>query len=290
MSALTDLKSQHTLNGIGHVTNGMTASLAMLGFMQPVFTVKTHVMDEGCFKRGVVKIFQDMHGKSLPFKVRYLNRGFIPNVSSTLPAQAITFGSYHALEQYVFSKEYMGTDEGKLSGGLMSGAISSPVTAAFDRVMIIQQKEGGSSLEVSKKIVATEGYRGLVKGLLPTLAREAKFSGGLFALTPIFNQALQRWQEDTEDRSGMTSLGAGIVTGVITTPWDLVKTKMQADRKGLYSSFVGTVRKVVQVEGVSGLFSGGAVRGVLIGGCMFVMNLSKESVPQYFPNAFHQKV
>lgn len=139
----------------------------------------------------------------------------------------------------------------------MSGAALIPITVVKTRF------ESGvysySSVTTAlREIYKTEGFRGMTCGLLPTLFRDAPFSG----LYLMFYTQTKELVPAHLLNSGYASplhftcgITAGILASVVTQPADVLKTKMQ-----LYpSKFNGLWSVIVYVHGkygVRGYFKG----------------------------------
>lgn len=112
----------------------------------------------------------------------------------------------------------------------------------------------GNMTNALRVIYQTEGARGLTCGLLPTLFRDAPFSG-LYLM--FFLQAKQyipqEWLASSAAAPVNFSCGiaAGLMASVITQPFDVIKTKMQ-----LYpEKFHGINSVIVHVHQVRRQFS-----------------------------------
>ena len=78
-------------------------------------------------------------------------------------------------------------------------------------------------------ILATEGPRGLARGLGPTLARDVPFSSLYLAFYELLKARLPPWVKAQSPEAGhlTAGLGAGLLASLVTQPADVVKTRMQ---------------------------------------------------------------
>lgn len=139
----------------------------------------------------------------------------------------------------------------------LSGVTLIPITVVKTRFEsgVYRYSSIGSAL---KQIYRTEGVRGMTCGLIPTLFRDAPFSG-LYLM--FYSQTKQMIPRDILE-SAMASPAhfscgviAGVLASIVTQPADMLKTKMQ-----LYpNKFNGVWSVIVYVHGkygVKGYFKG----------------------------------
>lgn len=162
-----------------------------------------------------------------------------------------------------------------LAGGL-AGAITSTVVCPLDVLKTRLQVQGHAAFGARgsiggglSKIVATEGVRGLYRGLAPTLV----------ALLPnwaVYFTAYERLKVVIANRvdpkhAGSPAVhmaaaaGAGAATMLITNPLWVIKTRLQtqnlglrfgAGRAGSYRGLVDAAVRIAREEGLSGMYSG----------------------------------
>merc|ERR1712027_227164 len=101
-----------------------------------------------------------------------------------------------------------------------------------------------------KDIYKMEGVRGLTRGLLPTILRDAPFSGIYMMLYDVIKKS--EW--NTLDSALVNGVVAGCVASVITHPADVVKTKMQLTT-GI-KSLATACSRIVAKYGVQGFLLG----------------------------------
>lgn len=133
----------------------------------------------------------------------------------------------------------------------MSGAALIPVTVVKTRFESGVYNYNGVSTAL-KEIYKTEGLKGMTCGLIPTLFRDAPFSG-LYLM--FYTQCKGILPEELLSSPYASPLHftcgvtAGILASVVTQPADVLKTKMQ-----LYpSKFNGLWSVIVYVHGKYGM-------------------------------------
>ncbi|CAN6547158.1 unnamed protein product [Malus baccata var. baccata] len=120
----------------------------------------------------------------------------------------------------------------------------------------------GGPLDVAKQVLRSEGgVRGLLKGLVPTMAREIPGNAAMFGVY----EALKQFFAGGQDTSGL-GRGSLIVAGGLggaafwgfVYPTDVVKSVIQVDdfKNPKYSGSVDAFKKILASEGVKGLYKG----------------------------------
>ena len=97
--------------------------------------------------------------------------------------------------------------------------------------VVKQRRQAGvlcSSLAVAKKALKRDGLPGLYRGGLATLAREVPFSLIQFPLWELFKAEVVKHEGrcTTPTESALCGALGGIVAAAMTTPLDVVKTRM----------------------------------------------------------------
>jgi solute carrier family 25, member 39/40 len=163
----------------------------------------------------------------------------------------------------------------------------------------ISYREGGHAL---RDLVRQNGIRGLWRGLNATLLRDVPFSALYWfhyeSLKAYFQQPVPTFQFSLA--AGAT---AGSIAALITLPFDVVKTHQQIElgEKQIFSNppknsngrstTVGTIVKIFNQSGVSGLFTGLVPRLVKVAPACAIMISSFEYGKRWFYeyNQLHYK-
>ena len=127
----------------------------------------------------------------------------------------------------------MGASE-QMGVAAAAGAVSAMVVSPAELVMITQQRVGGTMTGAISEIWATQGLSGLMRGIVPTIIREAGWVFGFLGLSPTIKVTLQDdsrfFRRNDLAASAASSAVAGLIAGTITCPADVVKSMMQGDR------------------------------------------------------------
>jgi len=147
-----------------------------------------------------------------------------------------------------------------MAGGAFAGVMATPVSCVSEWFKTQMQNNG---LKLS--VLLNENRRSFkaFAGLSSTTLREACYGATLFGLNPIYREKFSELMPNTP--LGLTNLiagmSAGVTGGVISQPFDTVKTLMQ-EKYGanMKSSIINTVTERIQSRGFLSLWSGGLPR------------------------------
>ena len=133
---------------------------------------------------------------------------------------------------------------------------------ALNRTM--HSKSIGSTV---RNILAEEGIRGLYRGYGATLASFGPFSAFYFMFVEFLKERLRgsNGEENLSFRETATACAvAGGAAAFLTAPLDLVKVRMQVERRtkgsSAYQSVLSGLKHVWKSDGLSGLFRGAMSR------------------------------
>lgn len=222
---------------------------------QPLDLIKTRLQQKTTpWSQGMVATAREVLATD---RTRGLWRGLVPSVSRTVPGVGIYFSSMHWLKSNL-----CGGSTGPLAsvgvgmvGRCIAGITMIPVTVVKTRFESASfgYKSVSSALMM---IYRTEGFRGLSAGLVPTLVRDAPFSGIYLLfydqLKPLVPSFLM--EANPNVAYFVCGLGAGSAASALTHPADVIKTKMQiCEGKG---SLGATVKMVYRSQGSAGFWRG----------------------------------
>ncbi|ODM94813.1 Solute carrier family 25 member 38 [Orchesella cincta] len=166
-------------------------------------------------------------------KLLGLWKGMTPSLTRCVPGVGLYFASIHGLKlAFNINGEPSAVQSVLLgvTGRSISGVMMIPFTVIKTRFESTVYHYG-SIREALFSIYRKEGVRGLTCGLLPTLLRDAPFSGlYLLMYTSTKKSVPREWIESTTF-GPYVRFSCGVVAGVaaslITQPADVIKTKMQ---------------------------------------------------------------
>lgn len=115
-------------------------------------------------------------------------------------------------------------------------------------------------VDAFRKIIKSEGAGRLYRGLVPPLMLEAPKRAVKFAANDFWGKTyrdLTGSDKMTQGLSVLTGCSAGATESVVVVPFELVKIRLQDRAQShLYTGPMDVVRKIVQADGVLGLYAG----------------------------------
>ena len=201
-------------------------------------------------------------------------RGIMPSITRTVPGVGLYFGSLHWL------KSGYGDEKPSaiqcvclgMTARSFAATVMIPITVIKTRFESGQFNYNRMSTALIQ-IYKYEGIRGLTCGLLPTIVRDAPYSG-LYLM--FYTQLKQNVVPNCRNALGLSydfetkgviqaathfSCGmlAGFMASLVTHPADVVKTKMQI-KPEVYRSIAYASRKILADAGPRGFLIGFAPR------------------------------
>lgn len=243
-------------------TAGTTVDIVLF----PLDTIKTRLQSEAGFI------------KSGGFRGIY--SGLLSAALGSAPTAAIFFVAYESTKS---AFGVVQVNKRFHSMGHMLAASFGEVSACLLRVPVevvkqrTQALNTGSSFASFQHTLKTEGIRGFYRGYFSTVGREIPFSVIQF---PLWELMKSWWSRKSGEpiaawQSSICGAVAGGTSAAITTPLDVVKTRIMLAEKGTHlakGSIRSTMEHILREEGIRGLFSGIAPRvlWISIGGSIFL--------------------
>lgn len=191
---------------------------------------------------------------------------------------AIQFSSNEAAKNFFMNRNYSdksNKDPTKLSllqyiysgifAGFCNSFVMSPVEL-FRIKMQVQSKDSAvqynGTVECAKKIFQNYGIRGVYQGLCSTILRECPAYAIYFGIyETLMQRSLNKYNSKSEiPLLHITTYGAlaGVFLWVGTFPFDVIKSRIQADniQDRKYKSILQTFNHIVKENGVGGLYKG----------------------------------
>ena len=208
------------LTTFGSIVNSGFSSVCNITIVHPLFSLKTHRMTTGKFP---------------PFSLPLLYRGYGANICCDLSCQTVNFIANNFFANSLMHSKSMNVQQQAL-GGIFSGCMATPLLNFVERVMILKQIGFGNhqtgQLYTTKKIILAiweiEGWRGFIKGGIPTLFREGISSACFFGLSKALEPSVKEVIPFELLASFISFFLSGAISGSVTTSFDLVKTRMQS--------------------------------------------------------------
>ncbi|KAH6833705.1 S-adenosylmethionine carrier 1 [Perilla frutescens var. hirtella] len=259
------------------VIAGGTAGVVVETALYPIDTIKTRLQAA----RGGGQII-----------LKGLYSGLAGNLAGVLPASAVFVGVYEPAKQKLLRAL---PENLSAVAHLTAGALGG-IAASFIRVpteVVKQRMQTGqfnAAPNAVRMIVSKEGFKGLYAGYGSFLLRDLPFDAIQFCIYEQlrigYKLAAKRDLNDPEN--AMIGAFAGALTGAITTPLDVIKTRLMIQGSAnQYKGIFDCVQTIVRDEGPSALLKGigPRVMWIGIGGSIFfgVLERTKQFLEQKRP-------
>lgn len=184
-------------------------------------------------------------------------RGSGPTILRILPGSALYFYTLDQMTQFL--KKYYRADHIPVHAAILSGAFARSFSCiVFLPITVVKTKfealgsarTYSSTYDALVQIKKTKGVRGLYSGLLPTLLRDAPFSAVYYGIYTQSKQHLELYFMD-DFPTYVLHFSAGVFSGflatLITHPFDVIKSIIQAQNGEYYKGMLDTAVKVLKV-------------------------------------------
>lgn len=184
----------------------------------------------------------------------------------------------------------------EIVAGGTAGASQVVFTNPLEIVKIRLQMQGesikatGQEPKSALHIIKQLGLFGLYKGASACLLRDVPFSAIYFTTYAHLKKDLYREGENGKKLSFLETLFAAGIAGMpaayLTTPADVIKTRLQSEAKKGYSTYTGNLdafTKILAEEGPRALFKGGIARVVRSSPQFGVTLVAYETLQTTFP-------
>ncbi|KAJ9529832.1 hypothetical protein QJQ45_022243 [Haematococcus lacustris] len=285
---------------VGNLAAGAVSGCAVEAALYPLDTIKTRL--QAMIGGGGLKALLDAGGG----RALYAGTRWVwGNLVGVAPASAIFISVYEpvkaAVEAAVHKDQmFLGAVLAGMAAGTASSLVRVPTEVIKQR---LQTKEFAGAATAVRSIVAREGLRGLYAGYGAFLLRDLPFDAIEFvayeqvSVNGQLKQGLSTYlkRELKPQETSMIGAVAGGFTGLVTTPLDVLKTRLMTQgANGRYKSLVDAVVQIARDEGTAAFLKGWQPRLIWIslGGFVFfpVLEASKKAFsPQPLTVAFHPR-
>eukprot|EP00455_Lapot_gusevi_P053523 TRINITY_DN8361_c0_g1_i1.p1 TRINITY_DN8361_c0_g1~~TRINITY_DN8361_c0_g1_i1.p1 ORF type:complete len:165 (+),score=17.03 TRINITY_DN8361_c0_g1_i1:26-496(+) len=136
-----------------------------------------------------------------------------------------------------------------------------------------------SAWQIFQNSVRRDGVLSLWRGVVPSTQRAALLTAGqMSTYDQIKHFFIDRLHfPDTSPTHFLSSACAGIITTTITSPHDVIKTRLMNQKTMMYSSTLDCFAKTIKNEGVRALFKGWVPNYVRLGPQTFIiLNVTEQ--------------
>lgn len=224
---------------------GATAGMGGIIVVYPVDVVKTR-MQHSRVASSATQVLQTIFKQEGAVS---FYKGLGPQLLGTIPDKAISL----ATREYVKGRfEDPTTFTASLASAASSGVTQSVVMNPVEIVKVRMQID--SSLN-AVGVIRELGLQGIYRGYSACFARDVLFAATYFTLYDQSKRKLHIADGSSLALSMVAASSAGIPAAFLSTPLDVLKTRMQS-RNATTHTFGSTLRAVYQEGGVGALFAG----------------------------------
>lgn len=246
---------------------GAVSSLGTISVCHPLFTIKTRLMSK------------------LPFpRYHQIYKGYHANLMCDMSYQVVAFLGFTYFSKKIMENKPLSPKE-QFLGGIFAGIVAAPLLSVLERIMILQQvheglQHSGSTKQVINSIVRSEGRAGLFRGLTSTILRESISGACFFGLSQCLYSKISKVFDNATLAQSLAYQLSGAISGVLSSPFDLIKTRMQnhiGPNEGL--------KQCIKEIGVRNLFVGSLARSCTISSTMMAMGFFSNKIQKIMPQA-----
>ena len=223
--------------------------------------------------------------------------GLPATIIMALPSTVLYFTAYEQLKIVYRSLSNSSTDPSSKTALLSSFAagctarlVSTTCIAPLELIRTKMQVDGSSLSAVTRQLGVswrTQGIRALFLGYPATILRDVPFSGIYFCAYETGKIVLAERKllvDSPNQRNGLAASIAAAIAGLLTLPFDVIKTRQQMMLGTSLSrvTIFETYSKTVTTEGYRTLFAGLSPRMIKVVPACAIMMTSYEASKRYF--------
>uniref|UniRef100_A0A3P9LMD9 Dicarboxylate carrier UCP2 n=1 Tax=Oryzias latipes TaxID=8090 RepID=A0A3P9LMD9_ORYLA len=220
---------------------------------------------------------------------RSLYNGLVAGLQRQMSFASVRIGLYDSMKQFYTR----GTENAGIVTRLMAGCTTGAMAVAFaqptDVVKVrfqaqVRQLDGerryNSTINAYKTIARDEGIRGLWRGCMPNITRNAIVNCAELVTYDMIKELIIKYDlmSDNLPCHFTAAFGAGFCTTVVASPVDVVKTRFMNSGSGLYSSAVNCALTMLKNEGPAAFYKGFVPSFLRLGSWNIVMFVTYEQI------------
>ncbi|XP_051980746.1 mitochondrial uncoupling protein 3 [Xyrauchen texanus] len=220
---------------------------------------------------------------------RSLYNGLVAGLQRQMSFASVRIGLYDSMKQfYTRGSENAGIVTRLLAGsttGAMAVALAQPTDVVKVRFQAqVRQADGikryNGTMDAYRTIARDEGVRGLWKGCMPNITRNAIVNCAELVTYDIIKELILKYDLMTDNLPChfTAAFGAGFCTTIVASPIDVVKTRFMNSSAGQYSSALNCALTMVTKEGPAAFYKGFVPSFLRLGSWNIVMFVSYEQI------------
>ena len=248
-----------------NITTGAIAAITEVCVSHPLFTLKNRIQ---C-------------GYPLSFKPQVLYRGVLGNATSMIPLVALQVSISDFLIKTIAIGFEIKNEAKQFTASFIAGVLSSIIAVPTELILVQQQRLSKNFLFTGKLCVNNYGVLKMYTGFLGTAIRTGFVSAGFLALTPQFKTQIIPFFEKEKIASLIAGGGAGLITALLSHPFDTIKTLQQAKIAESTLSFVKTARDLFKKESYFDFFKGFSARATRVSAATIILAETTEAAKNH---------
>eukprot|EP00892_Ulva_mutabilis_P002798 jgi/Ulvmu1/12519/UM090_0006.1 len=259
--------------GIIHAVSGALSGVFTAAFVCPLDVLKTRIQVQPVDNpkyRGIVR------GLSTIVREEGLGaayRGLTPTVLALLPTWALYFTAYERFKTVLSRSNLPETAQyvaASVGAGVINVAVTNPLWVVKTRLQTqniplaikhhVPRVTYTGTFHALSTIIRTEGMRGLYSGLAPSLAGIAHVAVQLPLYESLKKRAATARSVPVAEIPATdlvaVSCTAKMVASTVTYPHEVIRSHMHISGAGAFRGVRTITRKILQADGVRGLYRG----------------------------------
>ncbi|CAO3615260.1 unnamed protein product [Cunninghamella blakesleeana] len=289
--------TQKTTSSIERIISACLGATTTMLFVNPFNLVKTRLQENTKMPKAEGKYLGTMDGLAKIVRnegTLALWKGLSPGLIMAIPSTSIYYVGYDYIRDHTKSK-FKGTAMDTYAP-LWIGGLARTITAAVISPMELfrtrlQSAEGAGGFNDAwnsvKLMVHREGLISLWRGLVPTMLRDVPFSAIYWMMYEELKHKYVNEGKQSRFEQFQFSFFAGATSGtvaaVVTTPFDVVKTRRQVS-SNKEPHILRLMNNIRINEGFPGFFKGVVPRVVKVSIASGIMISSYEVGKHFFAN------
>ncbi|KAM8853748.1 dicarboxylate carrier UCP2-like [Synchiropus picturatus] len=222
---------------------------------------------------------------------RSLYSGLVAGLQRQMSFASVRIGLYDTMKQFYTR----GSDNAGIGARLLAGCTTGAMAVSFaqptDVVKVRFQaqvrlpesesvKRYNSTMDAYKTIARDEGVRGLWKGCLPNITRNAIVNCAELVTYDIIKELILKYDLMTDNMPChfTAAFAAGFCTTIVASPVDVVKTRYMNSSPGQYTSASNCAFTMLVKEGPMAFYKGFIPSFLRLGSWNIVMFVSFEQI------------
>ncbi|XP_044226707.1 mitochondrial uncoupling protein 2-like [Thunnus albacares] len=220
---------------------------------------------------------------------RSLYNGLVAGLQRQMSFASVRIGLYDSMKQFYTR----GTDSAGIVTRLMAGCTTGAMAVAFaqptDVVKVrfqaqVRLADGvrryNGTLDAYKTIARDEGVRGLWKGCMPNITRNAIVNCAELVTYDLIKEVILKYDIMTDNLPChfTAAFGAGFCTTIVASPVDVVKTRYMNSHSGQYNSAINCALNMLRHEGPTAFYKGFMPSFLRLGSWNIVMFVTYEQI------------